>query len=211
MDTDVSVAGLSAPADTGYSSETIMFSAAWAGEEGPREEDLVLRTAPLGPGVFPSYDLVGQARTIMEVDELGVVPVPSVRWVEDSGDVIEREFFIMDHVDGSVPPDNLPYTMEGWLLESAKADQARLEEATVRAIVALHEVDTSAGRFDFLDRPEFGLTGLDQQIGYYRNYLDYVFDGNVPSEMGETFSFLIDTKPDSSGSSVLNWGDSRPG
>ena len=37
--------------------------------------------------------------------ELTDVPVPVVRWLEPTGEVLGRPFFLMDHVDGVVPPD----------------------------------------------------------------------------------------------------------
>ena len=42
-------------------------------------------------------------------------PVPTVRWYETDPTVLGAAFFVMDYVDGLVPPDNPPYHVAGWL------------------------------------------------------------------------------------------------
>ncbi len=88
---------------TGMSSETIILTARWEGNE----QKLVARVAPTAQDVpvFPTYRLDHQFEVIRKVGELTDVPVPRVRWIETTGDVLGAPFFLMDYVDGVVPPN----------------------------------------------------------------------------------------------------------
>ena len=95
----------------GMSSETLVLDATWT-EDGQRTtHPLLARVAPAPQDfpVFPRYDLGHQFEVIRQVGELTDVPVPGVRWLEESGEVLGTPSFLMDRVEGVVPPDVLPY------------------------------------------------------------------------------------------------------
>src|ERR1700751_5543432 len=103
---------------TGMSSETIILTARWEQDGQPITQKLVARVAPTAEDVqvFPIYRLDHQFDVIRMVGELTDVPVPPVRWLEPTGDVLGTPFFLMDYVEGVVPPDVMPYTVGGhWL------------------------------------------------------------------------------------------------
>ena len=81
----------------------------------PTEEDVP---------VFTSYRLDHQFEVIRLVGELTDVPVPRVRWLEPTGEVLGTPFFLMDHVSGVVPPDVMPYTFGGNWFSDAPAESA---------------------------------------------------------------------------------------
>ena len=57
------------------------------------------------------------------------MPVPQVRWMEPTGDVLGTPFFLMDRIDGLVPPDVLPYNFgDNWLFDATPEDQRRLQD-----------------------------------------------------------------------------------
>ncbi|MBI5736293.1 MAG: phosphotransferase, partial [Mycolicibacterium neoaurum] len=87
----------------GMSSETILLTARW----GDDEQRLVARVAPTSSDVpvFSSYRLDHQFELMRLIEELTDVPVPRVRWIDDGGEVLGTPFFLMDRVDGDVPPD----------------------------------------------------------------------------------------------------------
>ena len=90
--------------------------------------------------VFPSYRLDHQFEVMRLAGELTDVPVPRVRWLENTGDVLGTPFFLMDHVDGIVPPDVMPYTFgNNWFADAAPDQQRELQDATV-------EVDRQTAR-----------------------------------------------------------------
>src|SRR6478672_8740547 len=106
---DIEITGLDAPEMTGHSSETVMFDATWTDRDRRVTDHLVLRTAPSGHVVFPTYDLGLQYQVMSRVAANSKVPIPPLRWYESDPDVIGGEFLIMARVDGVVPPDRMPY------------------------------------------------------------------------------------------------------
>ncbi len=83
----------------------------------------------------------------------------------------------MDHVEGLVPPDNIPYTMEGWVIEATPEQQARMWWSGIDALAAVHKTDWRALDLDWLAMPARGKPGIEQQMSYYRDYLDWSAKG----------------------------------
>ena len=57
--------------------------------------------------------------------------------VSDFGHHDGAPFFVMDRVAGRVPPDIMPYTFGSWLSQASRAEQARLQAASVGILAAL--------------------------------------------------------------------------
>ncbi len=74
--------------------------------------------------VYPTYDLSAQFRLLQILDDVGSVPVPKVWWFEPDPATVGASFFVMDRLDGRVPPDVMPYNFGSWLSE-VSADQQR--------------------------------------------------------------------------------------
>jgi aminoglycoside phosphotransferase (APT) family kinase protein len=208
---EVTVTDIDAPAETGHSSETIMFDASWVTGDGPHRERLVLRTAPQGHTVFPTYDLGLQYETMRRVAAVSEVPLPPLRWYEPDPRHLGREFLVMGHVEGRVPPDRMPYTMQGWLLESAPEDQRRLQMGAVEVLARLHAIDWRAAGLDILDQRRYGATGLDQQLGFYEAFLAWGRGEHPHRRLHEVAAWLRAHTPDPEPEPVLNWGDARIG
>ncbi len=200
-----------APSATGHSSETVLFDAGWSAAGAPERRRFVLRTAPSGHTVFPTYDL-GLQYTVMErVTATGAVPVPPLFRFEDDPSWIGSPFIVMDRVDGQVPPDRLPYTMEGWLLESPEDVQRRVQRTGLETIAAVHAIDWRSAGLDVLDAPVFGATGLDQQLGAYEYFLEWGRGDHPQPRLHQVARWLRDHRPDPEPEPVLNWGDARIG
>ena len=138
---------------TGMSSETIILSARWQQDGKPTEQKLVTRVAPAAEDVqvFPTYRLDHQFEVIRKVGELTDVPVPPVRWLEPTGDVLGTPFFVMDYVDGVVPPDVMPYTFgNNWFADAPAERQRELQDATVGVLAKLHSIPNAENTFGFL-------------------------------------------------------------
>lgn len=73
----------------GMSSETILLTGRWQEDGRQVEQKWVARVAPSERDVpvFPSYRLDHQYEVIRLVAELTDVPVPTVRWMDTSGEV----------------------------------------------------------------------------------------------------------------------------
>lgn len=214
-DTAPVVSDLESTDANGMSSDTVLFRAIWRDGAGDHDERLVARIAPDAGDVpvFPSYDMVGQFEAIRMVAALTDAPVPQPRWCEPDPGVVGAPFFVMDRVDGVVPPDVLPYPFGGnWLYDAAPAQQQRLQHATIEAIAALHAIDEAPKRFAFLERPEPGESHLRRHVAHTRAWYDMVAAEGAPSPLVESgFAWLDAHWPADEGDAVLSWGDARIG
>ena len=129
------VTALEGTATNGMSSETLLFDAEWTEGGAERHQRLVARLAPDAADVpvFPRYDLDRQFAVIRagrRADRRagarpcgGPSPIPAP---------LGAPFFVMERVDGRVPPDVMPYNFgDNWLFDADPADQRRLQDATV--------------------------------------------------------------------------------
>ena len=202
------------PSTNGMSSETLLFELAWRDAGVARAERLVARVAP-DPGavpVFPDYDMDRQFRVMQQVGALGVVPVPRVRWSEPDAGPLGAPFFVMERVDGQVPPDIMPYTFGSWLSEAPREAQARLQEASVGLLAALYGIARPEERFAFLRSAQPGATPLRQHVAGQRAYYEWVAADGLRSPLLErAFTWLEAHWPRHESRAVLSWGDSRIG
>ena len=95
----------------GMSSETLVFDATWTedGEQRPGSTSPGSRRAAEEFPVFMDYALQDQYDAMRIVGERTGVPVPDVGLFEPTGEVLGTPFFLMDRIDGVVPPDVPPY------------------------------------------------------------------------------------------------------
>ena len=137
----------------GMSSETLILDVDWSEGGERRHGEYVARVAPAAEDlpVFPSYALQDQYDAIRLVGELTDVPVPAVRWMEPTGEVLGTPFFLMDRVEGVVPQDVLPYNFgDNWLHDASHEDQRRLQDRSVEVLAKLHAIPDAATTFGFL-------------------------------------------------------------
>lgn len=201
---------ITAPGLTGFSSETMLVGGTWTSKGEPCSERWVIRSRPTEHQVFPEYDLHAQFRCMQIVAEASDVPVPRVRWWEPDASVIGEPFYVMDRVDGEVPSDNPPYTVMGFLAEASPEQQRSLYESEIALLARLHAIDWRKAGLDFLDKPRFGRTGFEQQLGYYRDFLRWAAEGRPQPTVEAAFEYLEDNVPEGRDVVVLNWGDARP-
>jgi aminoglycoside phosphotransferase (APT) family kinase protein len=201
------------PQANGMSSDTVLFDARWSGGGGA----FVARLAPTDDAfpVFPTYDLIAQARVMRLVGERTSVPVPAVRWTEPSAEPLGTPFFVMDRVEGQVPPDVMPYTMGSWLTEATDAERAELQEASVALLAGIHGVDATQDELAFLPggEPGGGSSALRRHLDRERAYCDWVCGDRPIPLLDRAFAWLEDHWPAGADAAepVLNWGDARIG
>jgi aminoglycoside phosphotransferase (APT) family kinase protein len=207
-----SVSELVVPESNGMSSETVLFEVVVEDEPEPRR--LVARIAPdpAADPVFPSYDMERQFRTMEMVATHTDVPVPEVLWLETDESVIGAPFFVMERIDGVVPPDVLPYTFgDNWFADAAEEDQHRLVRASVAVLAALHQLDAS-GPAAFLAAADGGTSPLRHHVDHERAYYEWVASDGVRSPLIERgFAWLDEHWPDNEGDAYFSWGDARVG
>lgn len=162
------VTGVRAPESNGMSSETLLFDIDHPGTP-LRACAVRLAADPDAYTVFPVYGLRRQYETMRDVARHTDLPVPRVLWLEEDPAPLGAPFFVMERVEGRVPPDVMPYTYEGnWLHSATDGERARLEEATISVIARLHDqypVGSCEG------------SALRRHVDAQRDYYAWVVDG----------------------------------
>ena len=201
----------------GMSSETLVFDATWSEDGEQRTGEYVARVAPSPDEypVFQRYALQDQYDAMRIVGERTEVPVPTVGLFEPTGEVLGTPFFLMDRIEGLVPPDVPPYNWgDNWLADAPLEDQRRLQDNTVRAIAGLHAIPDAVEVFSFLDRADQpGATPLARNLAWVRGWYEWAVPDIGRSPTTErTLAWLEANLPDTRGADpVLCWGDSRVG
>ncbi len=207
------VGAVTSPASNGMSSETLLFDASWVEDGKKQTAHLVARVEPEASDVpiFPVYDLAGQYRVLDVVGRNSAVPVPKVRWLETDAAALGAPFFVMDRVDGRVPPDLMPYTVESWLLDADAAERRQLQDSTVGVLASLHSIALNDLDVAFLEFDVPGATPLRRHVENQRRYYEFAREGRVFSIIERAFDWLEDKWPTHEGPDVISWGDSRVG
>jgi aminoglycoside phosphotransferase (APT) family kinase protein len=209
------IVGLDAPSTNGMSSETVLFDASWLDDGTRVEHALVARIAPdpVNVPVFPTYDLGRQAMTMEVVrDRCPDVPVPRVLWTEPDPGVLGLPFFVMERVDGVVPPDILPYNFMSWLTDATPAERRRLQESTVAVLARLHSIERPDECLGFLPGADGARSALARHVDEQRDYYEWVVaDGQRSPMVERSIQWLDEHWPVDEGPTVLSWGDARIG
>ncbi|MDQ6522615.1 phosphotransferase family protein [Nocardioides sp. LHD-245] len=205
----------------GMSSETVLLGVAHA-EDGDRvTHEYVARVAPAAGDlpVFAEYRLTDQYDAMRLAGELAGVPVPPVGLNEPTGDVLGTPFFLMERLDGAVPPDVLPYPFgDNWLFDASPEQQDRLQRSTVDVLARLHGIPDAAATFGFLDPAvtgHEGATPLARNLAKTRAWYEYAITTSEASPRSPLIerglAWLAANLPADEGEPVLVWGDSRIG
>ncbi len=209
-----SVPEIAATTANGMSSETVLFSAEWSENGSVRAEALVARVAPDARDVpvFPTYDLERQFEVIRKVGELTSVPVPRTWWLEADAVPIGAPFFVMERVDGQVPPDIMPYNFgDSWIFDASRADQRKLQNSTVAVLAELHGIAQPEREFAFLQYDDKGDTPLRRHVEHTRAWYEFAHEGRRASLIEAGLDWLEDHWPEHEGDPVVSWGDARIG
>lgn len=202
------------PSSNGMSSETVLFDLAVPHRAGTARQQLrhcVLRLAADSDAyaAFPVYDMERQYRTIQAVAQHSKTPVPALLCLETDPAPLGAPFFVMERVEGRVPPDVMPYTYgDNWLHDADPADREHLQHSTVDVLAELHTVPVESVAF------LAGSSGdaLRDHVAAQRDYYHWVTDGRPRSPLIErAFDRLAETWPADPGPTVLSWGDARIG
>jgi aminoglycoside phosphotransferase (APT) family kinase protein len=208
------ISELVVPESNGMSSETLLFDATWDDDGTAHTQACAarLRPDPANVPVFPVYDLERQFQVMGLVAEHSAVPVPRTLWYEPDATHIGSPFFVMERVDGIVPPDIMPYPFGSWLSEAAPGDQRRLQDSSVRVLAELHDMDVTPEDLAFLELDRPGATALRRHVADSVAYYEWVAAEGARSPLIErTFAWLDDHWPTDEGAAGISWGDARIG
>ena len=164
--------------------------------------------------VFPNYALQDQYDAMRIVGELTDVPVPTVRWMEPTGEVLGTPFFLMDRIDGVVPQDVLPYNFgDNWLHDAVPRGPAPpAGRSSIEVLAKLHAIPDAATTFALPRRRTTpGGTLLERNLARTRAWYDFAVPDIGRSPLVERGLDWLEANLPETDEAVLCWGDSRIG
>lgn len=206
----VTIPELNIPEATGMSNVTLLFDIQWQENGTQHTQACVGRLQPdIARPVFPSYDLTEQYRVMASIGRNSDIPVPELLGLETDKSLLGVQFYIMKHTQGRIPSDMPPYNMDGWMMhETSEQQRADMWRAAVDVMARLHRLDYKQLGFAHLERA--GKTALQQQLDYWREYMDWAMEGGDHPICSRALKWLETHQPDAE-PTVLCWGDSRLG
>ena len=204
----------------GMSSETVLLgvTATESGERVTREYVARVAPAPDDLPVFAGYRLTDQYDAMRLAGELAGIPVPAVGLNEPTGEVLGTPFFLMERLEGVVPPDVLPYPFgDNWLYDATPEQQARLQRSSIEVLARLHGIQDAAAVFSFLDPAVTGHEGatvLARNLAKTQAWYAFAVDGGDSPRsplIERGLAWLAANLPADEGDPVLVWGDARIG
>ena len=208
------VVELTSPESNGMSSETLLVTARWNEDGATVERRLVARVEPPATDypVFTTYDLDMQFRVMRLVSEHTDVPIPETHWYEPEPSVLGGSFFVMDRVDGLVPPDVLPYTFgDNWVFDGSDEARRTIQDSAVRAMAGIHSIRPGDHDLAFLQLDQPGATALERSLNHWKAYHEWVVKDTPSRLLDECFAWLTENLPTDASPDALSWGDGRIG
>lgn len=201
----ITLSPLKRPA-AGFSNETYICGLSYREGGVERAEQIVIRMEPKYR-VFPEYDLEKQ---YLVMDRLAGtnVPVPHVRWYEADKSVFGCSFYVMDKIEGEIPPEVPPYHAFGMLFDASPGRREKIWWNGLDALARVHALDWRKLGLDFLGVPGPGTDPVDRQLEYYGHYLEWIKEKEPQPTLDASFKWLRENHyvPKRV---RLCWGDSR--
>jgi aminoglycoside phosphotransferase (APT) family kinase protein len=187
------VAPISRPA-AGLSSDTCFVDVTNAAGDTTR---LVVRLAPPGDGLFPSYDLEAQVRRQEALRGVGIPTAPARYEADPSW--LGTPFMVMPRVEGAVLRSNPSFLRAGWLVDGGPARQRAVITSFLGTLGRLNRLAPSS-----IDAP---VTPLVDTVQRWSDYLDWAAAGApAPDHLDAARRWCVEHLPDDAEPSVL-WGD----
>ena len=73
------------------------------------------------------------------------MPVPKVVLTVLEPDLLGAAFFVMERAHGRVPGDVPSWHQKGWTVDLSPGDRARMHDAALESLVALHQIEPGDG------------------------------------------------------------------
>jgi aminoglycoside phosphotransferase (APT) family kinase protein len=137
---DVRVEGLDR-VEFGHSAEMMVLTVVTQRAATEARQDVVLRLRPPPPALLEPYDLKRQFDVLRALEHTAV-RVPRALWLEDSGEVLGREFLVMERVAGDV------YEME--TPDRPATGIRRMCASMAEQLGAIHSIELAAVDLSFL-------------------------------------------------------------
>lgn len=207
LEEDVVIENVSSPS-VGYSAENVLFDLRRPERGHDAIEGLVARIDPPGVGISPWVDSRSHFRVLEELGKTDL-PVPRV-WLYASTEEspFDQSFFLMEKVDGRIPPENPPYVVRGWLKDAGPDFQYRVFCHVVEQIGRVHAVDWTRLDLDFMPAVAQGRPGMAAELESLKTYAKWVIGDRDDEAVWAAFTILEASIPPTD-RLCLNWGDAK--
>ena len=190
------------PVAMGHSSETFLLTVVSRARSSELRRDVVIRRRPPEPGLLEPYDLQRQFDVLKGLAGTDV-RAPRALWIEPTGEVLGRSFFVMDRLDGEVW-EQQPIPPE---MEAEPGRLRRMCESLVDQLAAIHIVDLDATGLRALGD---GRAFVDEELDHWAGEMRRVQRGPLPA-MKRMLEELRRQQPEPSETITLVHGDAKPG
>jgi aminoglycoside phosphotransferase (APT) family kinase protein len=214
-DDEVAIIDGGVPDGIGYSAETLVFTAAYTTADRPVRRKLVLRGETPEPAVYPAQiegidvEIAIQHRIMSALAARTRIPVAPIVAADLTGESIGSPFFVMEFVEGAVPPVDPPYPAAGFFAEATPDERRRMVADGLRVLAEVHAVDWRAAGLDWLVPAGVEPT-LHRQLDLWAAYGERELGGRHHPDMVRALERLRAELPEAS-APTLCWGDPRLG
>jgi aminoglycoside phosphotransferase (APT) family kinase protein len=154
-------------------------------------------------------DVFHQYRVMRAIAAHSAVKVPSIDFAERNSAVLGAPFFLMDRINGRVPPDFPSYHQQGWVADLTTAARTRCWWNGIEEMARLHSIDWRC--FPFLaggcESPPDAAFYIDQFVG---RWFEWARNGQSFPIIAEALAFLQAHAPPALASGLV-WNDARLG
>jgi aminoglycoside phosphotransferase (APT) family kinase protein len=185
----------------GHSAEMLLLTLLWRAGGRDERRDVVIRIRPIAPGLLEPYDLRRQF-DILRAVETTPVRAPRALWIEESGDVLGRPFYVMEHLDGAVYEREIPVE-----LGNATDRIHRMSEGVIEQIAAIHLVDLQRTGLDALGD---GHDYLERELTHWEAEMHRWQHGPLPA-LERLLAELRERRPEATPRITLVHGDTKGG
>jgi aminoglycoside phosphotransferase (APT) family kinase protein len=192
----------------GFSAHTLLVKVAINHGDVWNDHDWVIRLEQSGRQLFLDTDIGRQAEVMRQLATRGI-RVPVVLAVELDRSVLGGQFLVMERVYGHSLPQHPSYHAAGLLHDLSPHLRNALWRDALTTIGRINRNDWRDG-FTFLDKPAYGVAGLDQYLGWLAAWKLMATDGRPHPVIDAAMDYLSSEKPAAPHVDVL-WGDSNPG
>jgi aminoglycoside phosphotransferase (APT) family kinase protein len=196
---DVSIEGMD-QVSFGHSAETLLLTLVWREDSSSRQLDVVLRVRPPSPGLLEPYNLERQFQ-ILRALEKTPVPSPGALWYEGTGEILGREFYVMEQLAGEVFEMDVPAE-----ITEAPARLAAMSRSLVDTLVAIHNVRPATSGLQFLANENY----LRRELDHWHGEMERYQKASLPA-LERLYAELIGQQPPDFPIVTLVHGDPKPG
>jgi aminoglycoside phosphotransferase (APT) family kinase protein len=187
--------------EMGHSAETLVVTVSWRYGDDVRRLDVVIRVRPPAPGLLEPYDLRRQFDILRALDGTPV-KAPRALWYEPSGQVLGREFYVMEKRPGTVYERGFPPE-----LASDPTRVRRMSESILEQVAAIHTADLHRTGLDAIGDGE---GYLERQLEHWSTQMRRFQRAPLPA-LERLVAALMEQQPDQCPSTTLVHGDPKPG